>query len=388
MLKVKHQFNYNEIITILLFLYLGTVYFSVAISNILLSWAVSIFVIGLIMRKIKLNFKTHNWHLYAFIIIPFVLTTLSVLLSDNSFKGLKYLWLRLPILITPFIIIFLEVKKESIIRGLKIFLGLTVLASLITIYNAIRYLDEGILFVPDFTFFITIIQHPYFGVFALITLVSIIEFKLIKIKPLKISVYILLILAIALATSRLVYLLFFLVMVFYLVKKFSKKKAMFFAMLLSVFALTFIFSNKSILAKFQTSTQYENSPRLKLWNNAYKVITSSENRLFGIGIGDYYQNKKDPYFFKESENGTYGYDPHSQILEIFVTNGVFGLLTLLITIVFGIINIKKQSRFAIIVFGMILMFSLTESILSRQYGVQLYSIFMPLIFNKNLKNRK
>ena len=116
-------------------------------------------------------------------------------------------------------LLFIEVKKENIKIGLKVFLGFTVIASLITIYNAIRYLDEDILFVPDFTAFITIIQHPYFGVFALITLISIIEFRLIKLKPLRISVYIVLVLAIALATSRLVYLLFLLIMIFYVFKK-------------------------------------------------------------------------------------------------------------------------------------------------------------------------
>jgi len=210
MFKVKHQYNYNETITILLFLYIGTVYFSVAISNILLGLAISVFVFGVLIKKINLNFKKSNWYLYAFIIVPFVLTIISVLFSDNSFKGLKYLWLRGPILIIPFMLLFMEVKKGNIKTGLKAFLVFTVIASLTTIYNAIRYIDEDVLFMPDFTAFITIIQHPYFGVFALIALISITEFKLIKIKPLKMGIYILLVLAIALATSRLVYLLGFL----------------------------------------------------------------------------------------------------------------------------------------------------------------------------------
>lgn len=379
------QFNCNSVIIGLLFTYLGIVYFSIAIANIILGITLFIFVLGILAQKIQLNLNKQNWLLYVFIIVPFLLTILSVLYSNNTIKGLKYLWLRLPILVIPFVLVFMEVKNKDIKTGLKIFALLTIIASLETIYNAFRYINEDILFVPEFTFFITVIQHPYFGIFVLITFISIVEFNLIKSRPLKYGVYILLILAIALATSRLVYLLFFLIMGFYLFKKFSKKKALFLGLLLSIFTLTFILLNKSITSKFQVSVQYENSPRLKLWNNAYKVISSSDNLLFGIGIGDYYRDKKDPYFFKDSKNGTYGYNPHNQILEFFVTNGVFGFLILLIIIIFGIKNINKQNKFAILVFGIILMFSLTESILSRQYGVQLYSIFIPLIFNKNFK---
>ncbi len=386
MIKVlKYPYNYSETVTLLLFLYLGIVYFSVAISNILLGLAISVFVFGVFFKKFNLNFKKQNWYLYAFIIIPFVLTTLSALLSDNSFKGLKYLWLRLPILIIPFVFIFMEVKKESIKTGLKAFLILTVMASLITIYNAIRYIDEDILFITEFTFFITIIQHPYFGVFVLIALISIIEFELFKNRVFKYVIYLLLILAIALTTSRLVYLLSILIIGFYFFKKHSNKRAMFSAILLMVFTSLFIVTNNNLNSKFKRSIQYENSPRLKLWNNSYKIINSTNSILFGIGIGDYYQDKKDPYFFRESKNGTLGYNPHSQFIEFFVTNGVFSILILGIAIVFGIRKVKRQNRFAILVFGIILMFSLTESILSRQFGVQLYSVFIPLIFNKNLK---
>ena len=188
MFKGIHQHIYSETIILLLFLYLGVVYFSIALSNILLGLAISVFVFGILFKKINLNFNKHNWCLYAFITIPFILTLLSVIYSQNIDKGLKYLWLRLPILIIPFMGLFMEVKKKSIEKGLKIFLGLTVIASLITIYNAVRYIDEDILFKPAFTAFITIIQHPYCGVGVLIALLSIIEFKLIKIKPLKIGI--------------------------------------------------------------------------------------------------------------------------------------------------------------------------------------------------------
>ncbi len=378
------QVSYTSIIIVLLFVYLGAIYFSIAAANIVLAVTLFIFVLAVLTQKIQLDFKKHNWCLYVLIIVPFLLTIVSVLYSNNTIKGLNYVWMRIPIIAVPFVIIFMEIKKDSIKNGLKIFTIFTVCASLVTVYNAIKYINEDILFITDFAFFITIIQHPYLGVFILLTLVSIVEFKLIKNKPLKLFVFILLSVTISLTTSRLVYVLFFLILGFYLFNKFSKKRALFFTLGLIIVASLFVLSNQQIKSKFQNSIQYENSPRLRLWNNSYKVITSSNSLLFGIGIGDFYENKKDPYFLKESETGIQGYNPHSQIVEFFITNGIIGLLILLMSIIFGINKIINQNRFAIIVFLIVLLFSLTESILSRQLGVQLYSVLIPLVFNKSL----
>lgn len=385
--KVFLKFSYNEIIIQLLFLYIGTVYFSIAIANIFLGIGVVVFVYGVFLKKIKLNFNLQNWYLYCLLIVPLLLTLISVSHSVDFERGLKYVWLRVPILIIPFVLIFLDFKNKEIRKGITIFVLLTILASLKTAYNAIRYVGEDVIFVTDFTFFLTPIQHPYFGIFVLIAVISVLELKLIKIKSIKIGVLLLLFLAIALSTSRLVYVLSFLVIGYYLFKNLSKRKAFFLGTVLSVFAVIFVLSNQSIKTKFQSSYQYENSPRLKLWDNAYKVVKSTNSMVLGVGIGDYYQNKKEVYFFRESEEGVLGYNPHSQIVEFFVTNGILGLLIVGITIIFGIQMIKRQNRFSILVFVTILAFSLTESILSRQYGVQIYSVFIPLLFKENFKKQ-
>ena len=47
-------------------------------------------------------------------------------------------------------------------------------------------------------------------------------------------------------------------------------------------------------------------------------------------------------------------------------------------------NRNARVIFAVIIFIIISAFAMTESILNRQYGVQLYSIFTPLIFSLNV----
>ena len=118
---------------------------------------------------------------------------------------------------------------------------------------------------------------------------------------------------IILSTSRLAYLLLFLILIFYSFKTLSKKNLVIVLVSLSIFSVLFISVNKNIQLKFKRTFDYQDSPRLKLWNNAIKVINNSENKLLGIGVGDYYNPKKDPYFFKENKIGLYGYDPHSQV---------------------------------------------------------------------------
>jgi len=382
------QFNYTNSVLGLLFLYLGMIYFSIAVSNIFLGIGILIFILGVFTKKIALKFNRNNWYLYGLLTIPFFLTLVSVLNSIYIEKGMKILWLRLPILTIPFVLVFMKLPNKGIKTGIKIFVALTLIACLKTFYNAIRYSNEDVLFKTDFTFFITPIQHPYFGILVLLALISIIEFNLIKNKTVKIIVYMLIAIAIALSTSRLVYILFFIVIGYFILKKMSRKRAILFGGLLCLFSIIFITSNKSIRNKFKTSYNYNNSPRLKLWNNAYKVTISNNNLIFGMGIGDYYHNKKEVYFFKESHKGTLGYNPHSQMVEFFVTNGLFGIFLLLISGSIGVKYIRKQNNFSILVFGVIIAFSFTESILARQYGVQLYSIFMPLVFKENLKKIK
>ena len=389
MKKLKSQIlSVQFLLTVLPFFYIGIVFFSKAISNIFLGIIVLLFIFGLKSKKNSLSLNRKNWIIYLLIVTPFLLTLLSVFYSSNYIIGLKSIKMRIPILFLPFIIITTNYKTATIIKGLYSFIYLSIIASLISIFNALIFFNEGIVFQPNFTSFITIIQHPYFGIYLLIAIVSIIEFKLFKNRYIRLIFFTLLFFGISLTTSRLVYTLFFILFIYYIFKKNSIKKsiALFFLTLSVLFI--FIISNHNLQEKFKTSFSYENSPRLKLWNNAFKVFSNSNRFFFGIGIGDYYENKKDVYYFEDSKTGTYGYNPHSQIIEFVLTTGIVGFLFLLIVFILEINLLSQQIAYAIIVFSIIFSFSFSESIFNRQFGVTLYSVFIPLIFKENFKRLK
>ena len=382
---LSKNINFELLIIVFLFLYIGFIYFSIAMSNIFLGIGVFLFLLAWIRDEIQIDFKKNKILLFLLLITPFLLTIITVLHSEELTNGMRSIRLRLPVLIITFILIFMNIKDNTVKKGGAVFVILTFIATLYTLFKASKFIDEGILFQPDFTFFITPIQHPYFGIYLLIAFVSLIEFKLIKNRTLRYIVLFLLVIGIVISTSRLAYILLFLFLIFYSIKNVSKKKSILFLITLTAFSVLFVSTNKNLQSKFKTSFNYQNSPRLKLWNNAIKVLNNSENKFFGIGVGDYYKTKEDPYFFKENSKGLYGYDPHSQFFEFYITTGYIGILFMLIFFLLGLSKIKEQNRYARIIFLIILTFSLTESILNRQYGVQLYSIFIPLIFKDNFK---
>ncbi len=378
--------NLNEAVFIILMLYLGMAFFSFALSNILLGLAGIFYLIGQIKGQITL--RGFSWKLYLVCAVPYLLTIISFLNSEAYNSGLRYLNLRLPILVVPLMILSLKIEKTYIIKGFKLLVIASLLACAGTFYNAIKYFDQDILLKTDFVHFITIIQHPYFGVLVLIALLSVLEYQIISNKLFKWLVIILLTLAIVLTTSRIVYISYFLVVCLYFYSHLSRKQFVFSIIAVSILASMFLFFNKSVLNKFEHSLDYDKSPRLKLWSNTFEAVDKTQSYYFGIGIGDFYKVKKDVYFgenYSETALGSYGFNPHSQLIEFYLTNGIFGIIILLFALMFYFTKIKTQSKFAQAVFLIIFLFSMVECILDRQYGVQLYSVLIPLMLNKNFK---
>lgn len=386
-MKLLNTIEFNRSIIVLTLLYLGFAFFSVAIANILLAVSGGLFLLGLILKKINLN--NLDWKTYLLVTVPYLLTILSVLNSDNVDSGIWYLLLRLPLVVIPLLVLPLIPKKEHINTALKIYVLFCLAASFITLYNAIKYFNEGLLFKTDFTHFITIIQHPYFGIYLLVAIASILEFGLFKNKYLRIAILLTLSISIALSTSRIVYVLYFIILGVYLFKKLTKAKFLLGIIFMGLLGSVFLITNQNIFNKFKSSIDY-NSPRIMLWENSLEVVRAADSYFLGIGIGDYYKDKKDPYFaegYGELTFGEYGYNPHSQPVEFFITNGLLGVVILLISFFFLVMKLKSHNSFAKLIFISIVAFTLTECIFNRQYGVQLYSILLPLILMNNFSKK-
>lgn len=376
--------DYSSIILLLLFLYLGMAYFSVAIANILLVPIGITFLLGLGTKKLSLNLSLQRWILYSLIIVPFILTLISGVFSENIEKAIRHISLRATIPALAFIIIFLEFKKKALINGFKLFVCASIIASILTLTNVVKYFNDNILFDGDLAFFITTIHHPYFAVYLLLALVILVECKLIEHKLFRGIIGFILLTTIIVSTSRLVYLLLLLWVFINVFRRYLKK---YYKPLLIVFGLVSLFSlaNQSIRDTVIGSLSHQDAPRLRMWSNGIKVVESSDKQLFGIGIGDYYQKKYDPYYLKESDSGYLGYNPDSQLIEFYITNGLFGVIIIILTFAILFKKVLSTRMLNVFIFIVIVSFSITETILSRQYGVQLYSVLFPLLFKDVMK---
>jgi len=178
--------NFEQLVIIFLFQYIGFIYFSIALSNIFLGIAIFTFLLGWFAKGINLNFSKNNILLFIILIIPLLLTVTSVLHSEDMANGTRSIRLRTSVLLVSFILAFTAFNYKIIKTGLYVFSSLSLIATVLTLLKATTFLGKGIILDPDFTFFITPIQHPYFGIYLLIALVSVIEFNLIRIKFLRI----------------------------------------------------------------------------------------------------------------------------------------------------------------------------------------------------------
>jgi hypothetical protein len=302
-------------------------------------------------------------------------------MSNNLDKAMEYIWLRYSMPIIPFIALAVINKRKDLLDAMLVFVMLSVFATLASLYNAIGvFTNNGVILNPDFTKFITVIQHPYFGIYQLVTLVLVVKLDLFKSNILRKLISTLLIAGIILSTSRIVYLLSLVLVTYEIIANFSIiKRALLIAVLLVGFiALTNL--NEKIHNKVYNTFEYWKSPRLWLWHNSYKVIINAENPILGTGIGDFYENPLPPEVFKHTEKGTWGYNPHNQYLEFVVTNGVFSVFFVL-SMGYLLYFIRKKEKVSIYIFIIIASFAFTECIFDRLFGIELYSVFIPIILS-------
>jgi O-antigen ligase len=322
---------------------------------------------------------------------------ISLLFSQNKILGLSHVWHKLPIVIVPFIVLSVFKSKQQLKKASGIFILFSLVAFCISLYRYFEINPEFFHLDTEIPKKATIIQHPYFGVYQLLALLFLIEFYRKSMN--RIVFYLLFIvfsLGVLLSTSRISYILYLFIILFYVYKFLSRRNAIIItAVIISLFAV-FVSTNDAIQYKFSRSLEYTTSPRLILWNNAYLVLKNSENPIFGVGIDYYNEGVKDPYWIRGyvqdtnyDHKGLKGYSSHNQYIEFILLNGVFGIFYFLLLLYTFFIAFKSKDIFIISLSLIILAFSFTETILHRQYGIILYVILMPIIFKlSKVTNRK
>lgn len=125
---------------------------------------------------------------------------------------------------------------------------------------------------------------------------------------------------------------------------------------------------------------YSGEARLVKWKATFNLII--ENWLIGVGPGDMQGELNKEYDRIGFQLGIQeSFNPHNQFLQTWLSTGIFGLLSIIGIVYFAFARSFNDENLLLFVISFIFAANcLTESMLERQYGIFLFSIFLCLCY--------
>jgi O-antigen ligase len=163
-----------------------------------------------------------------------------------------------------------------------------------------------------------------------------------------------------------------------------KSKYRYSALAISIVILAFLTINSRIHHKLQSKENF----RVHLYQNAFDVIL--EKPYLGYGIEAFDKKiEKQQYQLGLTEHREQGYNAHNQFLQIWGESGIAALIVFILIIVYPFLKENHRKDELFIIFQVIFLFTfLIESLLNRQFGIQLYVFFYMLFIYIPEKNQK
>ncbi len=348
----------------------------------------------------------------ALLLFPvyFILTTVSLLYTDNISDGLDLIQRSLSLFFFP--IIFLFVKEDAAtVKKLFNFLLFGLILSffinaVIALYNCIAIIRDDV--VPDhsleiITFIISALRKSwnYFieAEFSILVNPSYVSLYILLVlsyylkKPLhsrtRLAVVIILFLYLFLLASIAAYLILTImsILLIFSIPDKGKKNLMIIIFILGVM----VFLNNPRVFHFYSSvktfgnTEYLDNTtveksRLLTWNASIQLI--KEAPVFGYGIGDtndvLIKKYEELNYFHNYKNR---FNAHNQFLQTFLQTGIIGFGVLIN--IFVLLGMRmNRSRNELSVFLILFISLFFESMLVRFNGIVFFSIIIPLLLKK------
>jgi len=385
--------NIFGVFLLFVFTYLSFAYLRFAFSNNVIVILTFLFIIYSILNK-EVIFKRDRVIYYLLISIPVVTVVSFFFHTQNQELLLKELLEKLPTLIIPFIVLHVLNRKAQLIKVTGIFIIFSLVAFVFSFYKLISLYQTGMAFNRSIFEKATIIQHLYFGLYQLVALLFLVEFHKNSLRK-YVFYFLAIILSIGvfMSTSRISYIIFALLFSMYLFKFLPKHKALVSLAVLLGILVSIVFTIPQLKQKFSHSIDPKSSPRMIIWKNSYLFLKNSEHPWTGVGF-DYYKNGSTGTYWlkglaeKENYKGLEGFNTHNQFFEFILLGGIFGLLFVFLMFYSLYRAIKRKDLFISSLVILLILFSLVENTLDRQWGIVLFSVLMGIIYSSFSHNEK
>jgi O-antigen ligase len=324
------------------------------------------------------------------IIFYFVIVTIGIFYSKDRLSGLGVLetnfsFLGIAILPTLYND---KISSNEFNWILRLFIAGVLLASVLSFtFAVINYHNSGnveSLFFYKLTRIIN--SHPTYFAYYIIFSITVIFYELISSRLKKNTAYWLLLFAIflfvilILTGGRTSFISLLLISSFFLLKAIlseDMQHRLELGVLSTLIIIGIFFTGifqESIFGQNSNDTTWE---RMDLWKAA---INANQNYILGVGTGDYKSVLNE--YYSEHDLKPYAiqnYNSHNQFIQIFFSNGILGLITVLFLI--GrplILAIKHDHVLGILIFFPFLIYGMTEVFLGRYQGVVFFALFHQL----------
>lgn len=337
---------------------------------------------------------------YIAVFIGFYLSyIIATLYSADTGQAVRQLELKVTLFLMPLVMLGSNVVNRFNVHSiLKTYVvGATLAATYCLLYAVVHYVKTGDSSVFYYSYFSVYHHTSYFALYlnmAIAFLMLFIFHSKEKVPKWYYVSLLILIVSVYQSASRagiftLIILLVYLVGFITLPKLKWRRTLLYVLFVIGTAMLVIVPGNKmkgrmeeAFRAMDQENVQKESSSaiRILMWKSAFHLI--KEQPVLGYGTGDG-KEKLLEQFEKDGLTKAYtnDYNPHNQYLQTWVTAGLLGVITLILTfLVPGFVALRKGSMFYPLYAFLLSTNLLTESMLERQGGVMFMAIFGTLLF--------
>lgn len=342
--------------------------------------------------------------LFILFFIFFITQLIGLILNFHQLEDFKKIDTGILLLIVPFLLMIINLRYKHIENAKTIFIISNVVFCLVSIGTLLYNLKINYEHRLNYNFIQTSMYHFHFPYDTLCLNIAY-AFILSKSFPnyLKLIASILFLSVIVLTGVRLGLFIFIIITIFNFIMN-IKNLLNFRTLLIIIFSFVlsgvliknsrygndkffdtlrfFGFNTEKFVSKHGRN-YHKISQRELLWSTALQAFKNAPSRLLGYGPKNS-TRKINEYYIKNGNIELKNLNSHNQYLTTLLDNGLVGLILLLSIFILSIIScFKTRSYYNVLVIFLILIAFITESMLERQKGMMIFTVFLTLILIQN-----